>query len=326
MKRHELYRKIWLDCRGIVRPGDRVAIIGGGISGLHLAWFLQEQGLKITVFEPQSIGSLRIPLMHACSALRKRPTLWEAAAVFSRTWYKQQASRTKSIMCHKNASGEYFVIRTRAYLRFLRAAVVDRGVMMERAAKADTSGFDLVAVAAGSQSAVFFPRNFRSIAYNIHGWESYFSSRGAEPLFTAEQAGLNEITTNFMEFWPRAALIHRNDQGQDSARALAREIFPGRRRALFAGVRLASPDRNPVVGFFPPSEINSYDRLKVNFQKENYSAEASRHSSPFFFTAMGYHAMTYTPYLAHAVAHWLTGSGDQNMICTLTPARFLPRN
>lgn len=326
MKRHELYLKIWEDCRGILKPGGRTAVIGGGISGLHLAWFLRARQMQVTVFEPQRTGSLRIPLMHACSALKKRPPLWETAASFSRTWYNKQSLQSKSVKRLENDFGEFFVIRTRPYLRFLRNAVISQGVTVERARTMKSPGFDMVIVAAGGESRHFFPKIYEAKTIPIHGWESYFNSRNTRPHFTPAQADRNEVATNFMEFPPRAGLIHRNDEKRADVEALAREIFPNQRAALFEGVRLASVDRNPIVGFFPPPEINSYDQLKVKFQKENYAALASRDQSPFFFTAMGYHAMTYTPYLAHAVAGWLTGVRDQNMICTLTPARFLPRN
>lgn len=326
MKRRDVYRKIWQDCCGLLKPGNRVAIAGGGISGLHLAWFLRQQDLQVTVFEPQRTGSLRIPLMHACSALKKRPLLWETAAAFSRIWYKQQAHETPSLLIRESAAGDFFVIRTRAYLRFLRDAVISQGVTVERRKLPDTTGFDLVMIAAGCEAQTFFPENLATMALKIHGWESYFSTRGARPYFTPTQAEYNEVATNFMEFPPRSGLIQRNDEKRQDIAALARDIFPNRRSALFEGVRLASPDRNPIVGFFPPSEINTYDKLRESCTRENYAVLASRNHSPFFFTAMGYHAMTYAPFLAHAVAGWLIGKQDQNMICTLTPARFLPRN
>lgn len=327
MKRHELYRKIWQDCNGILKAGSHIAIIGGGISGLHLAWFFGRQKIRVTVFEPGKTGSLRVPLMHACCTLKKRPQLWEAAANFSRRWYSQNALETQCLSLRENPFGEYFVIRTRAYLLFLKNAVLNQGAtIVQRKILREPTGYDLVVVAAGAKSQGLLPGQYSAATFQIHGWESYFCAHGAEPRFTAEQAECYEVTTNFMTYSKRAGLIHRNSEERADAQALARSIFPGQRSALFEGVRLAAADRNPIVGFCPPGEINTYDKLKVKFQKENYAALASRSQSPFFFTAMGYHAMTYGPFLAHSVAGWLTGNGGQNMICTLTPARFLPRS
>jgi hypothetical protein len=120
------------------------------------------------------------------------------------------------------------------------------------------------------------PHQFRTAAYQIQGLESYFKPAGSTARFTAAQEERNAVTTNFMEFSSRAGFIHRNNESRAEAIDLARQIFPGRRSALFEGVRLAAADRNPIVGFFPPPEITSYDALKVKFQKENYAALASR--------------------------------------------------
>ena len=85
---------------------------------------------------------------------------------------------------------------------------------------------------------------------------------------------------------------------------MAAQMYPNKRSYLFKGTRLTSRDRLPVVGRLPG---NAY--------------------SPVYFTAMGYHAMTYAPFLAAKTAAWLSGHEDEdrNLICGLTPARLLPK-
>lgn len=299
MKRAELFLKIWRECHGILSPGARVAVVGGGISGLHLAHALRQQKFFVTVFEPQSVGGVKIPLMHACHTLKVRAPLWEKAAAYARAWYRKGV-QSGDVIEKSNAFGSYFIIQARSYLRHLKKDLKTQGVEFENRAIDATAGllpgFALMCIATGAATTLAATRI-------IPGWESYFSRHGA-PATAADLGRNGDKITNYIHLRARAGFIHRNGESRDSATAFAREIHPTGRHALFYGERLTTRDRFPVVGF-----------------------AGAVQASPFLFCAMGYHAMTYTPYLAQSVAMQLAGRGvgDENLISTLTPARFLPR-
>jgi D-amino-acid dehydrogenase len=37
-------------------PGGRAAIAGAGIAGLSVAWFLQEEGFQVTIYDPRGVA------------------------------------------------------------------------------------------------------------------------------------------------------------------------------------------------------------------------------------------------------------------------------
>ncbi len=39
------------------RPGGRAAIVGAGIVGLCVAWFLQDEGFQVTVFDRHNVAA-----------------------------------------------------------------------------------------------------------------------------------------------------------------------------------------------------------------------------------------------------------------------------
>ncbi len=298
MKRSELLMDIWRQSEGVLQPAARVAVIGGGISGLHLAQALAGQNFSVTVFEPRRTGGVRIPLMHACHTLKTRAPLWEKSATYARLWYRDMGG--DAVTERNNAFGSYFIIEARRYLKQLKRRLKAQGVQFSNDTLHNTGAvlpdFALTCVATGAATAL-------AATQIIPGWESYFSRHGA-PAPDAEIGKNGDKVTNYMHLPSRAGFIHRNGETRDSAAAFARGLHPTGRHALLGGQRLTTRDRFPVVGFAE----------KVN-------------ASPFLFCAMGYHAMTYAPYLAHAVAAHLTGDGtDENLISTLSPARFLPRN
>lgn len=297
MKRAEEYLRIWKASRGSLRAGANVAIVGCGVSGLHLAYFLNKRGLAVTLFDPQRRSGVRVPLVHACHTVKVRAPLWENAATFAREWYQHDHQPREIIEAHRNDFGLYFNIRLRSYLSFWRKRLMQNGVVFKYesiAAEQPLAGFDLTFLAKGAATTTL------TATRTIPGWESYFSRFGAP----AEKANIgkngNKIT-NYIHMARRAGFIHRNDETAETAVNFAAEIHPTGRRALFYGERLTTRDRFPVVGLA---------------------------GGTWLFCAMGYHALTYTPYLAQTVAAHLCGDtvADENLISTLTPARFLPRS
>jgi glycine/D-amino acid oxidase-like deaminating enzyme len=298
VKRSDFFLKIWRECAGMLPPGARVAIHGGGISGLHLAWAFAQRNFSVTVFEPRRNGGIRIPLMHACHTLKVRAPLWEQAASYARRWYRD-AAQDGTVIEKENEFGAYFIVRTRYYLRRLRRKLKDQGVQFatETASLEVQSAFTLTCIATGAATQMLPATQI------ISGWESYFSRHGSPALEASIGRHGNKIT-NYIYLPPRAGFIHANKETRESAEIFGRELHPTGRHALFRGDRLTTRDRLPAVGFLSAANI-----------------------SPLMFCAMGYHAMTYTPYLADAVAGQLTGkpTGDENLVCALTPARFLPQ-
>ncbi len=309
MKRRDLFERLWREARGILKTADPVAVAGGGASGLHLALALAQKGFIVTVYEPAKIGGLRVPLMHACHTTKPRQPLWEAAAEWTRNWYAQQTFSKGSLEFRENTFGKYFVIHSRRYLRDLRNHLLQRGVTI-RSEKFDTavsadSGYRGIFVATGEAVASRLEGICAGATQLLPGFESYFANQGLDPVFSEADTERNLVTTNFMAFGSRAGYIHRNRETEQVACSIARSFYPKGRAALFRGTRLTSRDRLPVAGFLPGTR-----------------------NSVFLFCAMGYHAMTYAPYLAEKTAAWLIGENvdDGNLICGLTPARFLPRD
>lgn len=296
MKRAEEYIQIWNQARGSLRAAAKVAVVGCGVSGIHLAYFLHARGFAVTVFDPRQRSGVRVPLVHACHTVKVRAPLWEKAATFARSWYTQDHQPRWIIESHHNDFGVYFNIRLRGYLSFWKKRLIGAGVTFRHesiAAETPLPGFDLTFFAKGSATHAL------PATRTIPGWESYFSRFGAP----AEKANIgkngNKIT-NYIHMAPRAGFIHRNNETAETAASFAAAIHPTGRKALFYGERLTTRDRFPVVG--ASGEI-------------------------WLFCAMGYHALTYTPYLAQAVSAHLAGDRftDENLISTLTPTRFLPR-
>jgi FAD dependent oxidoreductase len=299
VKRAEFLLNIWRQSHGILKPKARVAVIGGGISGLHLAYTLAERNISVTIFEPKHTGGVRIPLMHACHTLKVRAPLWEKAAEYSRAWYRAEAESASDVFEKSNEFGSYFNISSRPYLRHLKARLAAQGVEFRRETvdcDAILAGFNLTCIATGSATAL-------GVTRTIPGWESYFSRHGAAAS-DADVGKNGDKITNYISMNSRAGFIHRNGETRESATAFGKALHPTGRHALFQGERLTTRDRFPVVGF----------------------ADAVS-ASPFLFCAMGYHAMTYAPFLADVVTTHLAGgtSADENLISTLSPARFLPR-
>lgn len=296
MKRAGEYLKNWNASRGSLHAGAKVAIVGAGVSGIHLAHFLNERGFAVTVFDPQNRGGVSIPLVHACHTVKGRAPLWEKAATFARDWYLRKDQPRNAITTCCNDFGIYFNIRLRSYVTFWKRRLIDSGVCFKSETvenELPLPGFEKTFFAKGNGTTSLAATRI------IPGWESYFSRITAP----AEQANIGKNggkITNYMYVHPRAGFIHRNDEAATAAKNFAAEIHPTGRRALFYGERLTTRDRFPVVGGY--GEI-------------------------WFFCAMGYHALTYTPYLAQAVAAHLAGDpcADENLISTLTPARFIPR-
>lgn len=300
MKRAEFFQNTWRQSHGILQPGARVAVIGAGISGLHLAHALHEKKISVTVFDPQKNGGLRIPLMHACHTVKRRAPLWEKAAEYSRAWYRIGKMNGDGVSEQNNDFGAYFNIRMRRYLGKLRSRLAAKGVGFRRDIADQNSplaDFDLTCAATGAATILTATRI-------IPGWESYFSRQGA-PAPDAEIGKNGSRITNYIYLGKRAGFIHRNGETRASAAAFARNLHPTGRHVLFYGERLTTRDRFPVLGFAGPAQ-----------------------RSPFLFCAMGYHAMTYAPYLSYVTAAHFIGDApiDENLICTLTPARFLPRS
>lgn len=307
MKRRVYFEILWQQDYGRLKARGNVAIAGAGISGLHLAAALVARGFEVTVFDPQQFGGLRVPLMHACSTPKPRAGLWQAAAVWSRTWYTDLPFTTSAVKSQTNAFGEGFTIHTRPYLRALRRFLQQKKVKFVSEEFDDTAtGFIEAFTATGIAGQTRLNSIAESAVKPLIGLESYFGNINADANFSPEDEARVAVTTNYMRHARRAGFIHRNNEPAADAATLAQKMYPTKKSYLFSGTRLTSRDRLPVVGRLP-----------------NETGE------PFYFTAMGYHAMTYAPFLATRVAQWLVGEEegeDRNLICGLTPARFLPRD
>lgn len=308
MKRQEFHELLWRKGLGSVQKDSQVAIAGAGISGLHLAAALVGHGYRVSVFDPECCGGLRVPMMHACHASKPRPELWQRATTWSRAWYTQLPFSARSVQRHEGGYGTFFTIRPRPYLRDLRDYLDQRDVQFVRKsidfAEARHLGFSAFFIATGQATQNALNAIMPGAAQPIAGGETYFGNVNSDPFFPPEDVTRLAAATNFMRHGSRAALIHRNGETTAEAEARATLMYEKKRAYLFGGVRLASRDRLPVVGCLP-----------------------GPNPQPYFFTAMGYHAMTYAPYLATKFAAWLAGIDDEdrNLICGLTPARFIPR-
>jgi len=308
MRRQPFHDYLWQRALGSLSGGSSVAIAGAGISGLHLAAALAKYGHRVTVFDAHRFGGLRIPMMHACSTTRHRSEFWQRAAVWSRSWYQNLPFATNSVEKHADGLGDYFTVLARSYLRALRLHLAREGVRFVTArlatGDAESKTFAEIFVATGIGNEPALNQIIEAAARPLPGLESYFGNISNEAAFSVEDQKRLEASTNYFRHGRRAAFIHRNDETEAEATARAGNMYPRKRSYLFRGTRLTTRDRLPVVGRLPGLEY-----------------------SPFYFTAMGYHAMTYTPFLAEKTAAWLSGHQDEdrNLICGLTPARFLPK-
>jgi|GEM_PF-3694517 len=321
MNRRQFYHKIWRDCYGMLRDRQRVAVAGGGLAGTHLALALSRHGCGVTLFEPAAVGGVRIPVMHACQTPKTRVGLWQAATEYSRDWYAALIARGFPVVESDSPQGKFFTMAARRHLRGLYALLAEQKVERRRAMFAvhDAAEFDFHFVATGAATGLSSFRHLAPATQLINGFETYASRTIAhEP--AAPEA--------LLKLPRRLALVHRREASAESAYAEARSVIGAGRYALFGDHRIVTRDRLPVVGFAPATVYADYNEFRWHIKDHNLVEDAKAHSSPFLFQGMGYHAMTYAPYLAEQVALWLTGSAgvDENMICALTPARFLPRN
>ncbi|GAB4423028.1 MAG: hypothetical protein OHK0011_02610 [Turneriella sp.] len=324
MRRRDVFRALWRGAFGVLPPEGRVIVAGAGPSGLHLAWALASHGLRVTVHEPARCGGVRIPLLHACNLTRKGSALWQAAAHFSRTWYADDTLQP-AVERHAGPFGEYFSIRTRTYLQLMRRRALAGGVQfVQSLLPAETDSTVFVATGVAAQSAA--PAAWSAALSPLAGWESYFAVRpGGAPV--SEALAKRDARTNYFVHRSRACFIHLNGTERAAAQAFAVALHPGQRHALFYDTRLTTRDRLPVVGFLQSSEVTTFNQLRVAVAQGRLKNPLQQAPGVFFFTGMGYHAMTYSPFLADRVAKWLTGTAaqDEILLGALTPARFLPR-
>ncbi|AFM12178.1 NAD(P)-binding protein [Turneriella parva] len=305
MKRRDYFELLWQQDHGKLGARGKIAIAGAGTSGLHLAYALVTRGFEVTVFDPLPFGGLRVPLMHACNTVKPRSGLWQAAAAWSRGWYTNLPFATTAVLIHKTAFGQGFTILARPYLRALRRFLKQQGVNFVKAEfDLAATGFVEAITAVGIASQPALNALAEGAVKPLPGIETYFGNVTADAEFSPEDQARVAVTTNYIRHGRRAGFIHRNNETPGDALAMAQQMYPTNRPYLFGGTRLTSRDRLPIVGRLPGDP-----------------------RQPFFFTAMGYHAMTYAPFLATRVAQWLVGEEDEdrNLICGLTPARFLPR-
>ena len=321
MNRRQFYHKIWRDCFGMLRDKSRVAIAGGGISGTHLALALSRHGCAVTLFEPAALGGVRIPVMQACQTPKARPGFWQAATEYSRAWYAQLIKRGFPVVESESPYGNFFTMAARRHLRGLYAILSKQQVERRRQmfTPADAAEFDLHFIASGAATILSGFRHLAPATQLIRGYETYASRISAHQPAAAEA---------LLQLPRRLALVHRREATAQEAYAEARNVITAGRYALFGDHRIVTRDRLPVVGFAPAPVYADYNEFRWHIKGHNLFEDAMVHRSPFLFQGMGYHAMTYAPYLAEQVARWLTGKAetDENMICALTPARFLPRH
>jgi glycine/D-amino acid oxidase-like deaminating enzyme len=321
LNRRQFYHKIWRDCIGILRDKRRVAIAGGGIAGTHLALALSRHGCAVTLFEPAAVGGVRIPVMHACQTPKERSGLWRAASEYSRGWYDALIERGFPIVKSESSFGRFFTMASRTHLRGLYALLSEQKIELRRQSfqPENTDKFDFYFVATGAATALSGFRHLMPATQLIRGYETY-----ASHIHSHEPAAAEAL----LELPRRLALLHRREATAQTAYAEAREVIAAGRYALFGDHRIVTRDRLPVVGFAPAPIYGDYNEFRWHLKDHNLVEESVAYASPFLFQGMGYHAMTYAPYLAEQVALWLTGESgaDENMICALTPARFLPRS
>lgn len=322
MNRRQFYHKIWRDCLGMLRHDKaRVAVVGGGIAGTHLALALSRHGCAVTLFEPATVGGVRIPVMHACQTPKTRVGLWQAATEYSRTWYAALIARGFPVVESDSPQGKFFTMAARRHLRGLYAILAEQRVERRRQmfTPADAAEFDFHFIASGAATTLSGFRHLAPATQLIRGYETYASRISAHEPAAAEA---------LLQLPQRLALVHRREATAESARAEVKSFFTAGRYALFGDHRLVTRDRLPVVGFVPAPVYADYNEFRWHIKDHNLVEDARTHLSPFLFQGMGYHAMTYAPYLAEQVALWLMGSAgvDKNLICALTPARFLPRS
>jgi glycine/D-amino acid oxidase-like deaminating enzyme len=326
MKRADFFRKIWLDCKGALPMGSAVAVAGAGPSGLMLALALAEYGMLVTLYDPKRTGGLRIPLMHACFSRETRSRLWETAAAHSRTWYQTNFNEADGVYADKSTQ-LFFTVRLRQFLRTLLERFESHGgkvVHGQCDPKEVCTQYRMVFFAAGASGARQFFVVFGGCLRHLTGSESYIRRPGESEFDT--NVNPPDSIAEWIKSRSRAAFIHLNATQPDAARKIAHELYTRGRHALFADTRLTSRDRQPVVGFTTEDRWNNYDACFTGCKYESFSQRSLKAGSTFLFTAMGYHALTYAPYLADQVAKWLTGTEteDQNLVCALSPARFLP--
>lgn len=326
MNRARFYAKLWRDCRGILPAASKVAIAGGGISGLHLAWALSEYDVEVTIFEPAAVGGVRIPMMHACQTPKARTGLWQTAADFSRVWYDRLLKEGFPLCAGESSLGRFYTFQSRAYLRALISHLKERGVKFIRREFAHdlAADYDLHFRATGAAFQAMGFRFFSGATQQISGGESYAARSAVSGDLPPEK---------LMQLGKRLALVHDREATLPLQKTEALTVFSGGRVACFRDHRLVTRDRLPAIGFVPEPIFADYNEFRWHMISRNYAAESARAESAFAFLGMGYHAMTYAPYLAHRVATWLTAApathnadaADQNLVCALTPARFLPR-
>jgi len=189
-------------------------------------------------------------------------------------------------------------------------------------AKTDSTVF--IATGAAAQAAA--SPGWSAALVPLPGWESYFAMRPlGQPV--AEELARRDVRTNYFVHHKRAGFIHLNGTERAAANAFATALHPGQRHALFHGTRLTTRDRLPVVGFLLPDEVTTFDQLRIAIVQGRLKSLLQQRPGIFCFTGMGYHAMTYSPFLAERAASWLTGASreEEILLGALTPARFLPR-
>lgn len=322
MNRREFYQKLWLDCKGILKSGERVAVAGGGVSGLQLSLALRRRGVDVSLFECARVGGVRIALMKACHTSRPNVFLWSAAQEFSAAWYKTKIREGFAVSELSAKGASYFVVKTRAYIRALERDFHECGGVLYRKTfqKADARNFSLWFAATG---AALWSNEFRfaqTATQRLFGRQTYMAN-----------AALREPTQGieFLQFNTRAAFIHRRDDSFEETISQAKRLAKASRYAALCDHRLVTRDRLPIVGFTPRTEYANYNEFRHFILHKNFAAEAMENNVPFLFQGMGYHALTYAPFLAEKTAAWLCGEdardAAQNVLCTLTPVRFLPR-
>ena len=324
MRRGDIFDAIWREAFAVLPTGSSVVVAGAGPSGLHLATALAQCGLRVAVYDPARTGGVRIPLLHACNLPKSGSLLWQAASRFARAWYADEALGA-AVERHQGPFGEFFSIHTRTYLRLLKRHALAVGVQFVQA-PFPVGMPTPVFIATGAASQTFAPSSWSAAFAPLAGWESYFALRPMG-IPVAEELARSDVRTNYFTHRQRAGFIHPNRTKREVAEAFAAALNPEERQALFRGIRLTTRDRLPVVGFSLPGEVADFGRLRLAAVQGRLGELLRQQRHTFFFTGMGFHAMTYSPFLANRVAQWLTGQGvhDEILLGALTPARFLPR-